>query len=76
MFVNTLQYIEDEWLVIVDCIEKGIIPVLENTEHVRATLEVSLLSCRYGVWLTLFIETPGPKPSACGGTSGHRSPFC
>jgi auxin responsive GH3 family protein len=41
-FVNMLQYIEDEWLVIVDCIEKGIIPVLENTEHVRAALEVSL----------------------------------
>lgn len=45
LFVNMLQYIEDEWLVIIDCIEKGIIPDLENTEHQRAALEVSLSWC-------------------------------
>ena len=41
-FSNLLQYIEDEWLVIVDSIEKGIIPELENIEHVRVALEVGL----------------------------------
>jgi len=41
-FANILHYIEEEWHVIVDCIEKGIIPELENIEHVRAALEVSL----------------------------------
>ncbi|KAG1731726.1 GH3 auxin-responsive promoter [Suillus lakei] len=39
VFVNFLQYVEDEWLLLVDCIEKGIIPDIENIGHVREPLE-------------------------------------
>ncbi|KAG2064561.1 hypothetical protein BDR04DRAFT_1235044 [Suillus decipiens] len=39
VFVNFLQYVEDEWTLLIDCIEKGIIPDLENIDHVRETLE-------------------------------------
>ncbi|KAG2138536.1 GH3 auxin-responsive promoter [Suillus clintonianus] len=39
VFVNFLQYIEDEWSLLVDCIEKGIIPDIENLGHLRAPLE-------------------------------------
>ncbi|KAG1730330.1 GH3 auxin-responsive promoter [Suillus lakei] len=39
VFVNFLQYIEDEWSLLVDCIEKGIIPEIENLDHLRAPLE-------------------------------------
>jgi len=40
VFVNFLHYIEKEWTLLVDCIEKGIIPDMENMDHVRETLEV------------------------------------
>jgi hypothetical protein len=40
VFVNFLQYVEDEWLLLVDCIEKGIIPDMENLDHLREPLEV------------------------------------
>ncbi|KAG2064565.1 hypothetical protein BDR04DRAFT_1084243 [Suillus decipiens] len=39
VFVSFLQYVEDEWTLLIDCIEKGIIPDLENIDHVRETLE-------------------------------------
>ncbi|KAG1731727.1 GH3 auxin-responsive promoter [Suillus lakei] len=39
VFVNFLQYVEDEWPLLVDCIEKGIIPDMENIDHVREPLE-------------------------------------
>ncbi|KAG1856113.1 GH3 auxin-responsive promoter, partial [Suillus subluteus] len=39
VFVNFLQYIEDEWTVLIDCIEKGIIPDIDNLDHVREPLE-------------------------------------
>lgn len=53
LFVDMLHYIENEWLVIVDCIEKGTIPDLEITEHLRTVLEVSLSYCICRVWLTV-----------------------
>ncbi|KAG1882711.1 GH3 auxin-responsive promoter [Suillus subluteus] len=40
VFVIFLQYIEDEWSLLIDCIEKGIIPDVENLDHLRAPLEV------------------------------------
>jgi len=52
-----LQYIEDEWLVIVDCIEKGIIPDLEITQDVRVALEVSLSYCYIVFRSTLYRKT-------------------
>ncbi|KAG2138537.1 GH3 auxin-responsive promoter [Suillus clintonianus] len=39
VFVNFLQYVEEEWPLLVDCIEKGIIPDMENMDHVREPLE-------------------------------------
>jgi len=51
-----LQYIEDEWLLIVACIEKGIIPDLEGMEHVRAALEVSLLCVTYVAFGSRFVH--------------------
>lgn len=39
VFVNFLQYVEDEWFLLVDCIEKGIIPDVENLDHLREPLE-------------------------------------
>ncbi|KAG0699818.1 GH3 auxin-responsive promoter [Suillus ampliporus] len=39
VFVNFLQYVEDEWSLLVDCIEKGIIPDVEDLGHLRAPLE-------------------------------------
>jgi auxin responsive GH3 family protein len=39
VFVIFLQYIEDEWSLLIDCIEKGIIPDVENLDHLRAPLE-------------------------------------
>ncbi|KAG0696557.1 GH3 auxin-responsive promoter [Suillus ampliporus] len=39
VFVIFLQYIEDEWPLLVDCIEKGIIPDVEDLGHLRAPLE-------------------------------------
>ncbi|KAG1759492.1 GH3 auxin-responsive promoter [Suillus occidentalis] len=39
VFVIFLQYIEDEWTLLVDCIEKGIIPEIEDLGHLRAPLE-------------------------------------
>ncbi|KAG1795470.1 GH3 auxin-responsive promoter [Suillus plorans] len=39
VFVIFLQYIEDEWSLLIDCIEKGIIPDVENLGHLRAPLE-------------------------------------
>ncbi|KAG1729171.1 GH3 auxin-responsive promoter [Suillus occidentalis] len=39
VFVNFLQYVEDEWPLLVDCIEKGIIPDMENLDHLREPLE-------------------------------------
>lgn len=39
VFVNFLQYIEDEWSLLIDCIEKGIIPDVEDLDHLRAPLE-------------------------------------
>lgn len=39
VFVNFLQYIEDEWTLLIDCVAKGIIPDMENLEHVREPLE-------------------------------------
>ncbi|KAG0699821.1 GH3 auxin-responsive promoter [Suillus ampliporus] len=39
VFVNFLQYVEDEWPLLVDCIEKGIIPDVEDLGHLRAPLE-------------------------------------
>lgn len=40
VFVIFLQYIEDEWTLLVDCIEKGIIPEIEDLGPLRAPLEV------------------------------------
>ncbi|KAG1863074.1 GH3 auxin-responsive promoter [Suillus subluteus] len=40
VFVIFLQYIEDEWSLLIDCIEKGIIPDVEDLDHLRAPLEV------------------------------------
>jgi auxin responsive GH3 family protein len=44
LFVNVfaimLQFIEDEWPLLVDCIETGVIPHLENIELLRGVLEV------------------------------------
>lgn len=42
VFVNFLQYVEDEWPLLVDCIEKGIIPDMENLDHFRGPLEVNI----------------------------------
>lgn len=42
VFVNFLQYVEDEWSLLVDCIEKGIIPDVENLDHLRVPLEKHL----------------------------------
>ncbi|KAG1815046.1 GH3 auxin-responsive promoter [Suillus subaureus] len=39
VFVNFLQYIEDEWTLLIDCIEKGIIPDTENLNYLREPLE-------------------------------------
>ncbi|KAG2071419.1 hypothetical protein BDR04DRAFT_1016106 [Suillus decipiens] len=39
VFVNFLQYVEDEWLLLVDCIEKGTIPDMEKIDHLREPLE-------------------------------------
>lgn len=44
VFVNLLQFIEDEWLLLVDCIENGVIPDLDKIDHVREALKVRLLS--------------------------------
>ncbi|KAG1815029.1 GH3 auxin-responsive promoter-domain-containing protein [Suillus subaureus] len=33
------RYVEDEWPLLIDCIEKGIIPDVENLDHLRAPLE-------------------------------------
>ncbi|OJA21412.1 hypothetical protein AZE42_01925 [Rhizopogon vesiculosus] len=38
-FVSVLHYIEDEWLLLVDCIENGIIPDIETTDRLRAALK-------------------------------------
>ncbi|KAG2142334.1 GH3 auxin-responsive promoter [Suillus clintonianus] len=38
-FLSFLQYVEDEWDILVDCIEKGIIPDIEQIDHVREALE-------------------------------------
>ncbi|KAG1718163.1 uncharacterized protein EDB91DRAFT_1352061 [Suillus paluster] len=35
IFVNFLQYVEDEWPLLVGCIEKGIIPDVEDLGHLR-----------------------------------------
>ncbi|KAG1730351.1 GH3 auxin-responsive promoter [Suillus lakei] len=45
VFVNFLQYVEDEWPLLVDCIEKGIIPDIENIDHVREPLEKHFTPC-------------------------------
>ncbi|KAG1815072.1 GH3 auxin-responsive promoter [Suillus subaureus] len=39
VFVNFLQYVEDDWPLLVDCIEKGIIPDMENLDHLREPLQ-------------------------------------
>ncbi|OJA21411.1 hypothetical protein AZE42_01924 [Rhizopogon vesiculosus] len=39
VFATLVQFIEDEWLLLVDCIENGIIPNLENIHLVRGVLE-------------------------------------
>ncbi|KAG1795430.1 GH3 auxin-responsive promoter, partial [Suillus plorans] len=39
VFVNLLQYIEEEWTLLIDCIEKGIIPDIEKLDHLREPLE-------------------------------------
>ncbi|OJA21403.1 hypothetical protein AZE42_01930 [Rhizopogon vesiculosus] len=38
-FVSVLHYIEDEWLLLLDCIEKGIIPDIETTDLLRGALK-------------------------------------
>lgn len=52
MFVSLLQFIEDEWLLLVDCIENGIIPNLEQISHVRTALEVGVHRVLDSVQLT------------------------
>jgi len=42
-FVSVLHYVEDEWFLLVDCIEKGIIPDIETTDDLRGALKVRLL---------------------------------
>ncbi|KAG1741566.1 GH3 auxin-responsive promoter [Suillus paluster] len=42
IFVTFLQYVEDEWPLLVDCIEKGVIPDIENLDHLRAPLQKHL----------------------------------
>ncbi|KAG2152671.1 GH3 auxin-responsive promoter [Suillus bovinus] len=39
VFVNLLQYIEDEWTLLIDCIAKGNIPEMDKIDHVREPLE-------------------------------------
>ncbi|KAG2346706.1 hypothetical protein BDR05DRAFT_997118 [Suillus weaverae] len=39
VFVIFLQYVEDEWRLLVECIEKGIIPDVEDLGDLRAPLE-------------------------------------
>ncbi|KAG1840839.1 GH3 auxin-responsive promoter [Suillus subalutaceus] len=39
VFVNFLQYVEDEWPLLVNCIENGIIPDMEKLDHLREPLE-------------------------------------
>lgn len=39
VFVIFLQYVEDEWPLLVECIEKGIIPDIEDLGDLRAPLE-------------------------------------
>ncbi|KAG2340229.1 hypothetical protein BDR05DRAFT_890175 [Suillus weaverae] len=39
VLVIFLQYVEDEWSLLVDCIEKGVIPDVENLGHLRVPLE-------------------------------------
>ncbi|KAG1816260.1 GH3 auxin-responsive promoter-domain-containing protein [Suillus variegatus] len=39
VFVIFLQYVEDEWTSLVECIEKGIIPDVEDLGDLRAPLE-------------------------------------
>ncbi|KAG2142922.1 GH3 auxin-responsive promoter [Suillus bovinus] len=39
VFVIFLQYVEDEWPLLVECIEKGIIPDVEDLGDLRAHLE-------------------------------------
>ncbi|OAX42049.1 hypothetical protein K503DRAFT_863378 [Rhizopogon vinicolor AM-OR11-026] len=75
LFINMMQYIEDEWLpVVVGCIKKGIIPDLENVEYARPALEVSLSYTAYVMFGSIFIEILRPKPFSCCGTSSHWSP--
>ncbi|OAX31091.1 hypothetical protein K503DRAFT_673748, partial [Rhizopogon vinicolor AM-OR11-026] len=38
-FVSLLHYIEDEWLLLLDCIEYGIIPDIETTDDLRGALK-------------------------------------
>ncbi|OJA19257.1 hypothetical protein AZE42_10729 [Rhizopogon vesiculosus] len=38
-FVSVLHYIQEEWFLLLDCIEMGIIPDLENINHVREALK-------------------------------------
>ncbi|KAG2039944.1 GH3 auxin-responsive promoter [Suillus americanus] len=39
VFVIFLQYVEDEWPLLVECIEKGVIPDIEDLGDLRAPLE-------------------------------------
>jgi auxin responsive GH3 family protein len=43
VFVIFLQYVEDEWPLLVECIEEGIIPDVEDLGDLRAPLEVTFL---------------------------------
>lgn len=56
VFVNFLQYIEDEWTLLIDCIAKGIIPDMENLEHVREPLEAVFTLILHFIQLTVCLR--------------------
>jgi len=42
VFATLVQFIDDEWPLLIDCIENGIIPDIENNNHLRGALEVRI----------------------------------
>ncbi|KAG1741575.1 GH3 auxin-responsive promoter [Suillus paluster] len=61
VFVNFLQYVEDEWPLLIDCIEKGIIPDVEDLGYLRAPLEKHLPPNPLRAAKLREIGPPGPQ---------------
>ncbi|KAG1741574.1 uncharacterized protein EDB91DRAFT_1081832 [Suillus paluster] len=55
------RYVEDEWTLLVDCIEKGIIPDVEDLGHLRAPLEKHLTPNPLRAAELREIGPPGPQ---------------